>query len=29
VGTTSASRDGLPFTGGIALGPYSIVVLSK
>jgi 1,4-alpha-glucan branching enzyme len=29
IGTTAVARDGMPFTGGIALGPYSIVVLSK
>lgn len=28
VGVSAAPRDGLPFTGSIALGPYSVVVLS-
>lgn len=27
--TTSTARDGFPFMGGVALGPYSIVVLSR
>lgn len=26
---TNTARDGLPFFGGVALGPYSIVVLSR
>ncbi len=29
VGVMSAPRDGLPFTGAVALGPYSIVLLTR
>jgi 1,4-alpha-glucan branching enzyme len=29
VATTGKPRDGLPFTGGVALGAYSLVVLSR
>lgn len=29
VTATVADRDGLPFTGGVALGPYSLVILSR
>jgi 1,4-alpha-glucan branching enzyme len=26
---TAMARDGLPYTGGVALGPYSLVILSR
>lgn len=29
VNVTAQARDGLPFTGSIALGPYSVVVLTR
>jgi 1,4-alpha-glucan branching enzyme len=29
VAVTAAARDGLPFTGSVALGPYALVVLSR
>ncbi len=29
VTATNTARDGMPFMGGVALGPYSIVVLSR